>query len=432
MKSHSQSHPAPFAYEYVFEDGKMPFLAELHPTKTKDIKAEEPTQQTIHHGGSSIQRQLSLKRKDRQLHFDLPTAMPNMQTLERTTSKLKRAFSLSGIKSSSQSKYFPSATQEFKTATTPVRNDSTRSAPPAISPPVPDLILPTPSSSPIPTQTEEAFRNSIFSNSSGYRSINFSLPRSSWASSTNAEDQMDLQFVRETAQGRFSPNPSPTYGMRRNKALAILGITEMPLTPPYTPSASAAPSIYDSYSHLNSRRPSVEYRLSQLAAKEEKPLPSYPILLDVPSMTAPQMQPSQMQPSTPLQANQSTPEADKTPRPPHAVEKTPVEEESPTMATPRPQLKRKTSKFIEHIDTTPEKISLLAPPKAPIFATVKPMSQMVPLLAPPTRKLPVSPGLRRSESMRTPSPRQSHWGTVVCTAEARPIVAMGTARLITS
>src|ERR1700753_2762568 len=98
-----------------------------------------------------------------------------------------------------------------------------------------------------------------------------------------------------------------------------------------------------------------------------------------------------MQPQTPPHENPPTLEADKTPRPPRAVGQTPVEEESPTMATPRPQLKRKTSKFIEHIDTTPEKGLLLAPPKAPVFATVEPISQMVPLLEPPTRKFLVSP-----------------------------------------
>jgi hypothetical protein len=431
MRSHSHAHPAPFAYEYVFEEGKMPFLAELHPMKTKDMKAKQPTQETVLHSGSGMQRQRSLKRKDRQLHFDIPTAMPTMQSLERTTSKLKRAFSLSGIKST-QSKYFPSATQEVKPSTLPMRNDSTRSAPPGISPPIPDLILPTPSPSPEPFQPIDTLRNSVFSNSSSaYRSVNFSLPRSSWASSTNAEDQMDLQFVRETAQGRFSPNPAPTYGMRRNKALAILGITEMPLTPPYTPSASAAPSIYDSHSRLNSRRPSVEYRLSQLAAKDEKPLPSYPIILDVPSLSVPQMKrttpPPHAYPATPV-----TPEGEKTPKAAATVEQPSVEEESPSMATPRPVLKRKTSKFIEHLDNTPEIKFSIALPKAPVLANVEPVSPLVPLLEPPTRRIPLSSGLRRSESMRTPSPRPGPWGNVVCMAEARPIVAMGTARLITS
>jgi hypothetical protein len=420
FKAFSHSHPAPFAYEYIVEDGKMPFLAELHPMKTKDLKQTESVQETlIHSRSSSLRRDSSLKRKERHPQFDLSASKATMPTFEKTTDKLKRAFSLSGLKSSSSSRHSSVASSNHKQLSSPARNDSTRSAPPAITPPVPSLILPTPSPSPDLGPIPDFLRNSMHSHST-FRSLNSSLPRSSWASETDEEDLMDLHFVRETAQGRFSPNPTPVYGLRRNKALAILGITDMPLTPPYSPSHSAAPSIYD-HSREDSRRASVEHRLSQLV-KDDKPLPNYPSLPE---------------PTTPARISPSTPEGDKTPKAPALPTRPQVKEQSPTDTTPRPALKRKTSRFIEHIDITPEKTSFLSKVTLPrtqfLFSSDQAASTFpltVPILPPPTRPLPPSPGLRRSESMRTPSPRAS--SSVVCMAEARPIVAVGTARLITS
>lgn len=445
MKSLSHSHTAPFAYEYVIEDGKIPFLAELHPVKSRNFKQRRPLQEVHVHNDIAMHRQGPQQRNDKQLTFDMPVARPAMDTIEKTKSQLKRAFSLSGIKSSAQSRYFPSSTQP-KSTSPPARNDSTRSAPPNISPPIPNLILPTPSTTPDLEQRWDAFRNSIHSDasrapSSTYKSVNFSLPRSSWASSTDEEDQLDLQFMRETAQGRFTPNPQPQYGMRRNKALQILGISQFPLTPPYTPSHSAAPSIYDQ-SRLNSRRASMEQRISHHStAEKDKPLPSYPPLTDFPS--------------TPEQSKPSTPEGDKTPRAPLVQE--PVEQETPrplqapvrqevvlesaTQTTPRPTLKRKTSKFTEHLDTSPRRdsgtekkqlMSSVAPPRIPLLLFPQPRrsENSFELLTPPIPQLPPSPALRRHESVRTPSP--SNWGNVVFTAQARPIVAMGNARLIMS
>src|ERR1700761_5337586 len=64
------SHPEPFSYEYILEEGKLPVLAEFHP-KTK--KAQEsrtlPSQPQIQQH-SSLQRSKSLKRKEKHIHFD--------------------------------------------------------------------------------------------------------------------------------------------------------------------------------------------------------------------------------------------------------------------------------------------------------------------------------------------------------------------------
>jgi hypothetical protein len=242
------------------------------------------------------------------------------------------------------------------------------------------------------------------------RSLNFSLPRSSWTSWGYDDDEdveLDMAFLRDTAHGRLEPGPAPPIELRRDKALALLGISALPLTPPYTPAGSRASSLHDRryQSRLNSRRTSTEQRLSHHSLSRDeksvsKPLPKPP-----------------------------SPDLDRTPRavpPPKQEASTPTTTQD---APPRMQLKRKTSKFIEHLDEiTAAPAILLSAPTPRRGASTRT----------PSPRLPPSPsaGLMRSLSLRTPEMRPGPWtgGSpgVVCTAEARPIVAMGSARLVRS
>jgi hypothetical protein len=440
FRSFSHQHPAPFAYEYVFEDGKIPFLAELHPVKKSDLRSSQASSQrsSSHNlnstNTSTMQRQTSLKRKERHLHFDIPMGIPTMQDFGINTDKLKRALSLSGPKSHQAQNLHPLDTSM---GNAPQRSNSTHSAPPLV---VPTLVLPTPPSSPDLSKEQEHMRISLHSGSmqsrsSGYRNTNFSLPRSSWASSTDEEDQLDLQFIREAAQGRFSSNPTPHYGMRRNKALQILGITEMPMTPPYTPAHSASPSIYDPQSRINSRRTSFENRYAHFM-KDDSHLPMY-------TSAHSYMQPSPHEPLTPTSSidkpitpttkpstpsSENTPQDgtghqmtdnDITPRPRrfYGVQPSISVEDYGLPPTPPPRARPQASKFTEHLNDTPilQQAVLALQPRPSLKAersgsTVSIDSEFSSLL-PESRRLSVASNL-------------------VCTAEAQTVVAMGSAKLI--
>ena len=221
-----------------------------------------------------------------------------------------------------------------------------------------------------------------------------------------------MAFLRDTAHGRLEPGPAPPTEPRRDKALALLGISHMPLTPPYTPAGSRAPSVHDYHyqSRLNSRRTSAEPRPSYHSlTRDEKPLgkalPRPPSAdLDRTPRAAP---PARREPSGSTAAQDAPP--------------------------PRMQLKRKTSKFIEHLD----EITAAPPAPALILLSAPTPRRGASTRTPSPRRPPSpSPGLMRSLSLRTPEMRPGPWtgGSpgVVCTAEARPIVAMGMARLVGS
>jgi hypothetical protein len=440
FRSSSHQHPAPFAYEYVFEDGKIPFLAELHPVKKSDLKTSQASSQrsSFHNlsssNSSTMQREKSLKRKEKHLHFDITMGIPTMQDFGINTDKLKRAFSMSGLKTQ-QARNPPLV--DTSVDSTPERNNSTYSAPPLI---VPTLVLPTPPASPDPSKEREQMRISLHSSSmqkhsSGYRNINFSLPRSSWASSTNEEDQLDLQFIREAAQGRFSSNPTPHYGMRRNKALQVLGITEMPMTPPYTPSHSASPSVYDPNSRINSRRTSFENRHAQFA-KDDMHLPMFVSAEQyMASKTYEPLTPTSSigQPLTPISrpstpTSESTPQArdwyrttdnEMTPQPRHfrSIKPTISVVDYGLPPTPPARLRPQASKFTEHLNDTPilQQAALALQHRPSLVAersgsTISVDSEFSSLL-PESRRLSVASNL-------------------VCTAEAHTVVAMGSAKLI--
>lgn len=405
-------HPDAFAYEYIFEDGRLPFLAELHPKNKKDVKTSVtvtiPAQQPKR--GKSVHISEQFERKPL---YHVTTTISAAPPMEKTSDKLKRAFSLSGMRSSSNNRSFtPPKRQPPQQPASLPRNASLRTLPRSEAPRIPSLVLPTPSPSPEP--------QSDSSNHSA-KSINFSLPRSSWASyehGDDAESRLDMAFLRDTAHGRLSPGPAPPTELRRDKALALLGISQMPPTPPYTPAGSRAPSVHDYHyqSRLNSRRTSTEQRLSHHShhslAREDASRPLSRVLPDVPP----------------------SPDLDQTPRAAPAARDRPstLADAKAAPPPPRMQLKRKTSKFIEHLDedaAAPPAILLSAP--VPVRRPVGSSSRT------PSPRLPPSPGLMRSVSLRTPEMRPGAWvggGSpgVVCTAEARPIVAMGSARLVGS
>lgn len=384
------SHQEPFSYEYIFEEGRLPALAEFHPKSREHQATKTVPSKPYVQPASNMRRSKSLKRTEKPVQLENSQAPPQ----ERTSDKLKRAFSLSGMRSSHSRR--AASQSHIKDAPPVPRRPLNHIAPPAPESRVPSLVLPTPSPSP-----EPIIRNSFNSNRKAH--INYSLPRSSWAS---FEDDFDLVFLRESAVGRLSPSPLPTTELRRDKALALLGITDMPISPPYTPAPSTAPSVRDYHSRASSRRPSMENRRSQ----------HIPPPVDVKK-----------------QPNISTPAEQETPKPAKQEQQQTSPEQATPIATPRPQvLRRKTSKFIEHLDSHAEKLSNPAPTPRVVVTEPKrtvERSSTVPILRAPQPRS--SSPVRRSISMKTPSPNPSTWG-VVCTAQARPIVAAGHAKMIQS
>jgi hypothetical protein len=145
------------------------------------------------------------------------------------------------------------------------------------------------------------------------------------------------------------------------------------------------------------------------------------------SQLIPQQEDAKSLRHVPSPVEQETPKPEMT-KEEQAVQEQAVQEQKVVIATPRPQvLRRKTSKFIEHLDASAEKLNLpLSPPPVVITEPKQTLerSRTVPILG--------APQVRRSISMRTPSPNPASWGAVVCTAQARPIVAAGHARMIQS
>jgi hypothetical protein len=402
---HLHSHPDAFAYEYIFEDGRLPFLAELQPKNKKDVKTSVTVTIPAHH---QVKRNKSRAFEERPF-YRVETTISAAPAVEKTSDKLRRAFSLRSSNNNRSATPAPRR-QPPPPASIPRKASLQNTAPRSEAPRVPSLVLPTPSPSPEP--------HSDWSSHSSAKSINFSLPRSSWTSWECGDDddaeRLDMAFLRDTAHGRLEPGPAPPTEPRRDKALALLGISHMPLTPPYTPAGSRAPSVHDYYHHqsrLNSRRTSAEQRPSHhWLAPDEKPLskalPRPPSAdLDRTPRAAP---PARQEPSGSTAAQDAPP--------------------------PRMQLKRKTSKFIEHLD----EISAAPPAAPPAMLLSAPTPRRGASTRTPSPRLPPSPspGLTRSQSLRTPEMRPGPWtgGSpgVVCMAEARPIVAMGMARLVGS
>jgi hypothetical protein len=176
-------------------------------------------------------------------------------------------------------------------------------------------------------------------------------------------------------------------------------------------------------------------------------------------------------PSPPVSEIRSTPSfsVPKPESPVHAIQAKPL-----VLAEPRPlpPLRGKTSRFIEHLDANAKRLSLplRKSPKVPqvMFPDVRLMSDPdmiapvprratsplpAPMRALPSPKVPrvvvtevralldpdiqsvperdlSSSGVRRSVSMREST--SGPWGAVLCTAQARPIVATGHAKMVQS
>jgi hypothetical protein len=458
------THAAPFSYEYVFEDGRLPFLSEIHPVKKKNLP--------------SI--------------FGMPAFPDDKHDKESTKSKMKRALSLS------RKPHVRSVSHQIPRIETHI---------PRIEAPVqiaPKLILPTPSTSPEPYSVSRSSSNAN--------------TRSSWASMD--DDEHDLALLDETAMGRLDTKriSTPTYELRRDKAFALLGI-DMPMTPPYTPAGSKAPSIANQ-SRLNSRRTSVEQqRLSHHSHTQ------FHNHLHSPhnQLTDAHFTESKKESSGPSTFDTSMEKTPKASSQEYQTQIKPVQ--SPTYdaprwplatipSSPRPTLKRKQSKFIEHLDEASQQQTTAQGPvstpiaQAPISSPTTahaPMSTptqaqasvptvpqtatqapaplvLFPKIVPPRKPLPLNPAshitsaeppitlpenlppsfpanwpltlpslpisegadeitpcevqypshLMPRRSMSTREPARKSWGAVVCTAQARPIVAMGSAKLVSS
>jgi len=206
------------------------------------------------------------------------------------------------------------------------------------------------------------------------------------------------------------------------------------MTPPYTPLPSKPSSIYEQYVAQPEqwRRPSVESRLSEKVPVEENR-----IIKDLrrsqevsrPAEPRPVVQTPIVDLITPVGSDKELPKPVFKSQKQDSVNQTGSANEMP-----HPILRRKTSRFIEHIETVP------TPEPAPIQVHFsRPFSQTpreplqrsgstMTALAQRSVNIQVP---KRSESMRQPSRGSGHWGAaVVCTAEARSVVASGTAKLV--
>jgi hypothetical protein len=446
---HHHSQTTPFAYEYVLQDGHLPVLAETTPLKktlstrlppSPPLDSQEkqltqlrraPTapqqpQQASALQSSDMFRRKSLRRKEKQVHFDGPDLPPSPPSASKTD-KLRRALSLTGMRSSSSSRNVtpqrsprllsePMMPQQVIPDSPPERISSRRMGPSFLIPPTPRVQVPTPEASPEPTRS--SFASSM---QSGHSHIPHHI-RTSWISQD--EEQRDLHLMHYMAMGRLTPSPVPSFGGHREKAFATLGITDMPMTPPYTPAGSTAPSVHE----VPIRRGSAETRFSSqrqsMAESHRHSAIEEPQLEKVERLASPRTSPN------------DSPRLQQLPKQPSPDEIRPVDAASPE--TIRPFLRRKTSKFTEHLDPHTEvpKPLMQAPvhaslPPVPIINLPKTRSERTassanqlprPLMA---MQLP-----KRSESMRTPSPNPDQWEVVVQMARARPVVAAGTAKLI--
>ncbi|KAF2668508.1 hypothetical protein BT63DRAFT_425817 [Microthyrium microscopicum] len=392
--SNRHTHPEPFSYEYIFEEGKLPLLAEFHPKPRRHQPDRTlPSQPQVSSSGK-LQRSMTSKRNEKRTHFDLtPSTIPTPAP-ESTSDKLKRAFSLSGMRSSSPKRSF----SQSRPRQAPIPRRISTTATPSDSR-VPSLVLPTPSPSPDPERSSFASSHKDF-----LPPVNYSLPRASWASYDD-EDYHDLTYLRENAVGRLSPSPLPTMEFRRDKALALLGITD-PMSPPYTPAGSKAPSFVGQHSRVSSRRTSTETRRSQ----------HFPHPDDTPRA-----------PSRPANIREETPKSMPAPFDEDII--TVVQGSTIEAPRPRPPLRRKTSKFIEHLDANADK--LVGNTRPPLVIVTEAKAQTEPMLL---HSAPRTAGSLRTESLGTSSstPKHASWGAEVCTAQARPIVATGHGRIISS
>jgi len=348
------------------------------------------------------------------------------------------------------------------TTTTSTTTTATAPPPPAkdtITTPhqLPTLILPssqTPTPDPLSSLPSSSFN------------INFSLPRSSWASTTTTSsaastvstiDDADhaslANFLRDSAHGRLSPARLPRTEMRRDKALALLGITDAPWTPPWTPVGSA------SVSRGTSRRTSVEQTVG-----------GHSRYGGFASRSSSQRSTLSYQAAAGRRASQaSTSESEQaTPRPSRHVPSFSVAEEE-QQPIPRPILKRKQSKFTEHLDLSPRPAPAKPVSLSPSSLVVKPLpaprlehphsnvtkrlsaeerSLIAPFLDTPCPSPPalgprasmmlgdgtsgLGVALSRSQSMRSPRNSWRSGEMEMCMAEAKPIVRRGSARLVVS
>ena len=461
FRSHpkSQSTTAPFFYQYIFHDGRLPSLTEHHPVRRAETsrphaQSSQPASRADWQPAGwhidmpaqqpEMLRSRSLRRKVKhpQLQGDANAPLP---PASGTKEKLKRALSLSSVKPRPQPRVAPlqqgpppqrAGLQEFPPP---------QSAAPRITsqhfangsflvPPTPKITLATPQASPEPT------RNSFASSLQSNNFSNFSQGRSSWAS--NVDDSRDLDFMQHIAQGRLTPSPVHVVERSRDKALARLGITDLPLTPPYTPLPSNAPSIHEQRVSAEWRRPSSEARLDEKLLAMEKQGEKDQRRQEM--LKAEQRPKSVVKELMPVERPKSVVKESAPAERPKSVVKEVNPDDEITVASvqpvpmPRPILRRKTSKFTEHLDEAPKPATQVVHFSRPLPTISKPVPKPdhqragseVSALAP--RFVNIN-GPRRSESMRTPVLRTGQWGadkTMVFTAETRSIVAAGSAKLI--